>query len=368
MEASFYRHDWLHHWPLVSGSMSSPLPLWWNGVCGEVVDWKFPPSILFLVGSLGNGPPSLGVSKRHLSNINSTVVERDLLRITRHPFHLYVSEVTSRTEDKNKYANKRCSHWSYRSGNSKDFRSSVPDTEQDQWYISYDKLQFHSRAKRKRQRMVGTPGAAMVGGGTLINPWLERAKGGSSYRNLERALACDRRIQSPGKEILHLSLSFSSLLSFHSYHWSTPAEDRAQDGPDDAVWTGQPPSASTGGWRAVSLQLPRVTCYMLDQVWEVATPLSLRLSIFSLGLWDQLESCDDDNLLLYQGKVRHLKQTLERKVINTLPRLMASSFVSFHLFIGSWATSLFIWIPHCGFASKLSKRDISWMDWSVSIQ
>ena len=40
------------------------------------------------------------VSKRHIININPVVEQRGLLRITRHPFHLYGSEVIPETEDK----------------------------------------------------------------------------------------------------------------------------------------------------------------------------------------------------------------------------------------------------------------------------
>ena len=47
-------------------------------------------------------PPShlRGFSKVTSFDINSVVVERGLLRITRHPFHLYGSEAISGSEEK----------------------------------------------------------------------------------------------------------------------------------------------------------------------------------------------------------------------------------------------------------------------------
>lgn len=43
----------------------------------------------------------------------------------------------------------------------------------------------------------------------------------------------------------NLSLSSSPLLSFHSYRWSDPAEDREQEGPGGAAHAGRPPSAQS---------------------------------------------------------------------------------------------------------------------------
>ena len=81
------------HWWLIQSLAPLPSP--------EIREqnWKFQPSI--------NGwfpwqpdPKPLVLSKSHLININSVVVERGLLWITRHPFQLYGSEAISETEDR----------------------------------------------------------------------------------------------------------------------------------------------------------------------------------------------------------------------------------------------------------------------------
>ena len=53
-----------------------------------------------MVGSLAPSPHPQMLSKSHLINTKPVVVERGLLGITRHPFHLYGSDAFSGAEDK----------------------------------------------------------------------------------------------------------------------------------------------------------------------------------------------------------------------------------------------------------------------------
>lgn len=106
MEASLQRHDWLNHWSLVTEINFQPLllhpyPLPFLEVGGGAESSN--PLITGLV-LLATSPHPWGLSKSHLININSGVVERGLLW-TRHLYPYYPL------------------------GNSKGFRNSVPETE-----------------------------------------------------------------------------------------------------------------------------------------------------------------------------------------------------------------------------------------------
>lgn len=95
---SFQRHDRLNYWPLVIDSNISPITLPGN----QGWDWNQE------FGSPGNHlSPPLRISKSHLININSAVVERGLLWIPRYSFPLYGSEAISGTEQETKYYNKK---------------------------------------------------------------------------------------------------------------------------------------------------------------------------------------------------------------------------------------------------------------------
>ena len=79
------------------------------------------------------------ISRSHLVNINSLVVERSLLLITTHPLQVYKgSETFSETENKRlNIVNIRCSHCSYHSGNFKGFVSSVPEMGMNTKYMYF---------------------------------------------------------------------------------------------------------------------------------------------------------------------------------------------------------------------------------------
>lgn len=79
-----------------------------------------------------------GLSKNHLININSGVIERGLLWMTKVThFTFIVLGAISGTEDKTKYSNGRCPFGCY-IGNYKGVRSCVPETvEEDQMSIFF---------------------------------------------------------------------------------------------------------------------------------------------------------------------------------------------------------------------------------------
>lgn len=77
---------------------------------------------LILVDAPATSPYPHGLSKSHLLNINSVVVEWGLLRITGHSFHLYGSGSNFRNwGQETRYYNVRCFHWSSHLGNSEGF-------------------------------------------------------------------------------------------------------------------------------------------------------------------------------------------------------------------------------------------------------
>ena len=81
--------SFLGHWWLVQ----SPAPLSSPGIRGDSnsLSWLVP---------LTTSPHLQVLSKSHLININPVTVQRGLLWITRHSFHLHSSKVISGTEDK----------------------------------------------------------------------------------------------------------------------------------------------------------------------------------------------------------------------------------------------------------------------------
>ena len=107
-EASSHRHYWLNHRPLVIDSI--PGDRGW--------DWKF---LLSRVWFPEQPAPSLGAFPKNLIHINSGVMERGLLWILRHFYCCY------------------------HLGNYKSFRGSVPETNEDQIYISYYESQYHTQ-------------------------------------------------------------------------------------------------------------------------------------------------------------------------------------------------------------------------------
>lgn len=115
MEASWHRYDWISCWSLMIHSTSSPSLLLGN----QWVPQKVPPLDSWFV-PLAINSHFLVLFNCPLISMNPIVVERSLLWITRHSFYLCDTEDLRKEA---KYDNKRCSHCSYCSGNSKSFGS-----------------------------------------------------------------------------------------------------------------------------------------------------------------------------------------------------------------------------------------------------
>lgn len=81
MEVLLYRQDWLHHWPLIIISISSPSPLLFSEVMEERAD---SPNNLVMPSSLWCPAPALKLcgspahQSCHANSINSGVAKRDL--------------------------------------------------------------------------------------------------------------------------------------------------------------------------------------------------------------------------------------------------------------------------------------------------
>lgn len=96
METSLQVNDWLHHWPLVTELNPARLPSPKNGVRGL----KFLTSYSMLVPLATSPLPLLrGFPKSHHEH-KLHWGRKGLVWETRYPFHLYVSEAVSGTEDK----------------------------------------------------------------------------------------------------------------------------------------------------------------------------------------------------------------------------------------------------------------------------
>ena len=96
METSSQVHDWLHHWPLATELNPAPLPSLKNGVRGL----KFLTFYSRLVPLATSPPPILRGFPKSQHEHKPHWGRKGLVWMTRYPFHLYVSEAVSGTEDK----------------------------------------------------------------------------------------------------------------------------------------------------------------------------------------------------------------------------------------------------------------------------
>ena len=132
METSLQVNDWLHHWPLVTELNSARLPSLKNGVRGL----KFLTSYSRLVPLATSPLPLLRDFPKSHHEHKQHWGRKGLVWVTRYPFHLYISEAVSGTEDKKPNIIAKDAPVACIVRNSKRFGRHQPGTvEEDQIYI-----------------------------------------------------------------------------------------------------------------------------------------------------------------------------------------------------------------------------------------